>query len=95
MAEKLVTITREPLPLELIVEYLMLPETLPGCRVSCYRYDNHPEVHCIQFRRIHNRNLWQFKIAYDNREAELLRYRDDIFKLRWHDAIRQLREASE
>jgi hypothetical protein len=87
--------TSEPIPKELIVEYLNLPYELEGCYAECFRPDDIPSMHCIRLIRMHNRNLWQFQIAYDEREAELLGYRDEILKLRWHDAIHQLREASE
>lgn len=85
----------EPVPKELILDYLRLPEELPGSYAEFFRGEEIPTMHFIHIRRIHNRNLWQYQIAYDDREAELLKYREDIFRLRWYDALRQLKKASE
>jgi hypothetical protein len=85
--------TKEPIPFELIVEYLMLPEKLPGVKVDCYRYDDQPRLHWIHFHVLYKSRLWQYVICYDQDEPELARYRDDILNLRWYSAVQDMRES--
>lgn len=93
MVEKISMITREPIPHELITEYLMLPEVLPGCRVTCYQFNDIPDLHCIHFRIRNGEMITHFRMSYSWQERDMMRFSKDIFRLRWHEALHQLREA--
>lgn len=85
--------TPEPIPVELIFEYLRLPETLPGVKVDCYRYDDQPNLHWIHFHVLYRARLWQYVICFDNDERDMERYRGDILNLRWYSAVQDMRES--